>query len=183
MGKSAIFCHKSSQVKSRAKISQVKSKFKSSQVTLKLIAWEVRWPMKTGKDFQRIRILSLFLDRSTLRKQLLILITQVDDSGHRILQERYGKVIVSCRKAPEIAGTWKQYSGRKIFGFSSGGFLPTSCAFRQEVGGKHRKNFRPEYCFQNINGITRNWSFPGRTLRPGYIFLLHFQISTQNWSA
>ncbi len=95
--------------------------------------------MKTEKDFQRIRILSLFLDRSTLRKQLLILITQVDDSGHRILQERCGKVTVSCRKAPEIAGTWKQYSRRKIFGFSSGGFLPTSCAFRQELGGKHRK--------------------------------------------
>jgi hypothetical protein len=45
---------KSSQVKSRAKISQVKSKFKSSQVTPKLIDWEVRWPMKTEKDFQCI---------------------------------------------------------------------------------------------------------------------------------
>ncbi len=139
--------------------------------------------MKTEKDFLRIRILSLFLDRSTLRKQLLILITQVDDSGHRILQERCGKVTVSCRKASEIAGTWKQYSGRKIFGFSSGGFLPTSCAFRQEPGEKHRKNpknFRPQYCSQKMTGITRNRPFPGRTLRPGYIFLLHFQIRTQN---
>jgi len=77
MGKSAIFLLKSSQVigdskkfqvKSRAKISQVKSKFKSSQVTPKLIDWEVRWPMKTEKDFQCIRILSLFQDTSTLRK-------------------------------------------------------------------------------------------------------------------
>jgi hypothetical protein len=34
-----------------------------------------------------------------------------------ILQERCGKVIVSFRKAPEIAGTWKRYSDRKFFGF------------------------------------------------------------------
>jgi hypothetical protein len=32
-------------------------------------------------------------------------------------QERYRKVIVSGRKIPEIARTWKQYSGRKFFGF------------------------------------------------------------------
>jgi hypothetical protein len=31
-----------------------------------------------------------------------------------------------------------------------------------------------------MTGITRNRPFPGRTLRPGYIFLLHFQIRTQN---
>ncbi len=120
--------------------------------------------MKTEKDFQRIRILSLFLDRSTLRKQLLILITQVDDSGHRILQERCGKVTVSCRKAPEIAGTWKQYSDRKLFGF-----IPVdSCQLpvlsgrnRPEIIGKNQKNFRPEYCFHKITGITRNSSLPG----------------------
>jgi hypothetical protein len=38
--------------------------------------------------------------------------TQVDDSGHRIPQERCGKVTVSWRKASETAGTWKQYSDR-----------------------------------------------------------------------
>jgi hypothetical protein len=52
-----------------------------------------------------------------------------------ILQERCGKVTGSCRKTPEIAGTWKQYSGRKF----SGGFLSISCAFRQEPTGNHRK--------------------------------------------
>ncbi len=56
-----------------------------------------------------------------------------------IMQERFGKVTVSFRKAPEIAGTWKQYSGQKFVGFFSGGFLPTFCAFRQEPGGKHWK--------------------------------------------
>jgi hypothetical protein len=56
-----------------------------------------------------------------------------------ILQERCGKVTGSCRKAPEIAGKWKQYSCRKIFGFFSGGFLPTSCAFGPEPVGKHWK--------------------------------------------
>ncbi len=30
-------------------------------------------------------------------------------------------------------------SGRKIFGFFSAGFLPTSRAFRQKLGGKHWK--------------------------------------------
>jgi len=34
-----------------------------------------------------------------------------------ILQERCGKVTVSRRKAPEIPRKWKQYSGRKFFGF------------------------------------------------------------------
>jgi hypothetical protein len=64
MGKSAIFPLKSSQVVGDSKKFQVKS----SQVTPKLIDWEVRWPMKTEKDFQCIRILSLFQDTSTLRK-------------------------------------------------------------------------------------------------------------------
>jgi hypothetical protein len=34
-----------------------------------------------------------------------------------ILHERCGKVTGSCRKIPEIAGTWKQYSERKLSGF------------------------------------------------------------------
>jgi len=37
---------------------------------------------------------------------------------------------------------WKQYSGRKFFGFFRG-FLTISCAFRQEPGGKHwKKNLK-----------------------------------------
>jgi hypothetical protein len=41
----------------------------------------------------------------------------------------------SCRKTPEIAGTWKQYSDWN----SSGFFLVGSCAFRQEPAGNHQK--------------------------------------------
>jgi hypothetical protein len=37
--------------------------------------------------------------------------------SHEILQERSGKVTGSFRKTPEIAGTWKQYSDRKLPGF------------------------------------------------------------------
>jgi len=36
-----------------------------------------------------------------------------------------------------------------------------------ELMGKNPKNFRPEYCFHEITGITRNRPFPGRTVRPG----------------
>ncbi len=165
--------------------------------------------MKTEKDFLRIRILSLFLDRSTLRKQLLILITQVDDSGHRVLQERCGKSpypagkhrkslehgssipagkfsvflpVDSCQ-LPVLSGrNWAENIGKnpKIF-------RPEYCQLSVLSGrnwveniGKNPKILRPEYCFQNITGITRNRPFSGQTLRPGYIFLLYFQIRTQN---
>jgi hypothetical protein len=56
----------------------------------------------------------------------------------------------SGRKAPEIAGTWKQYSHRKIFGFFpmiSDRFLPESTGNRQESTGKNPINFQSEYCF------------------------------------
>ncbi len=78
----------------------------------------------------------------------------------------------------------------EIFRIFSGGFLLTSCAFRQEPGGKHwknRKNFRPEYCFHKITGINRNRPFPGRTVRPGnkmpknvcvnLIFIINFECT------
>jgi hypothetical protein len=45
------------------------------------------------------------------------------------------KVTGSCRKTPEIAGTWKQYSDRKFSGF----FQTISCAFRKELAGNHWK--------------------------------------------
>jgi hypothetical protein len=54
-----------------------------------------------------------------------------------------GKMRESHRILQEIAGTGKQYSGR-IF---SGGFLLSSCAFRQEPLRNHREKFRPGYCF------------------------------------
>jgi hypothetical protein len=59
----------------------------------------------------------------------------------------------------------------EIVGIFSGGFLSTSCAFRQEPAGnigKNPENFRPEYCFHKITGITGNRQFPGRFVRPGY---------------
>jgi hypothetical protein len=37
----------------------------------------------------------------------------------------------------------------------------------QENTGINPKNFRPEYCFHKITGITRHRQFPGRVVRPG----------------
>ena len=50
----------------------------------------------------------------------------------------------SCRKTPEINGTWKQYSGRKFFGFFSGGFQPIlvlSGRNRPEIRRKKSEKF------------------------------------------
>jgi hypothetical protein len=53
---------------------------------------------------------------------------------------------------------WKQYSGRKVFGFFqmiSGRFLPESRGSWQESTGKNLDNFWPEYCFHvpAISGV------------------------------
>jgi hypothetical protein len=71
----------------------------------------------------------------------------------------------------EIAGTWKQYSDRKLSGF----FPVDSCQFpvlsgrnRSEIIGKNPKIFRPEYYFHKITGFARNRQFPDRPVRPGY---------------
>jgi hypothetical protein len=89
-----------------------------------------------------------------------------------ILQERCGKVTGSSRKTQDIAGTWKQYCDRKLPGF----FPVDSCQLpvlsgknRPEIIGKNPKIFQPEYCFRKITVITRNRSFPGRIVRPGYL--------------
>ena len=58
--------------------------------------------------------------------------------SHRILQERCEKVTGSCRKTPEIDGTWKQYFGRKLSRF----FPMDSC----QLPVLSDRN-RPEYCF------------------------------------
>jgi hypothetical protein len=99
-------------------------------------------------------------------------ITQVNDSGRGIQQERRGKVTGSCRKTPEIAGTWKQYSDRKMCGF----FPMDACQIpvlsgrnRSEIIRKNPKISQPEYCFHKITGITRNRQFPDRVVRPGKI--------------
>ncbi len=88
----------------------------------------------------------------------------------RILHERCGKVTGSCRKTPEIAETWKQYSNRVLSRF----FPVDSCELPVisgrnglEIIGKNSKNFRSEYCFHKITGITRSRQFPDRVVRPG----------------
>jgi hypothetical protein len=55
-------------------------------------------------------------------------------------------LVGSGRKASELSGTWKQYSGRNAFEFLR--LLPTNFLFfsggkRPEITG----DMRPEYCF------------------------------------
>ncbi len=56
----------------------------------------------------------------------------------------------SCRKTPKIAGIWKQYFSRKLFGF----FRVNSCQRPvlsainpPEIIGRRLENFRLEYCY------------------------------------
>ncbi len=69
-----------------------------------------------------------------------------------------------ARKAPNPAGKHRKSTEvetvfrPKIVRMFSGGFLPTSCTFRQELVGNYRKNpenFRTEYCFHvtAISGV------------------------------
>ena len=51
--------------------------------------------------------------------------------SRRNLQERDGKNAGSCRNTPEVTGSWKQYSGRKIPDFF-GDFRPVSGGKAQE---------------------------------------------------
>ena len=63
--------------------------------------------------------------------------TMVPASGsRRILQERCWKLTGSCRKTPEMAGRWKQYSGRKLPGF----FRWIPAKFLCFPAGTHRKS-------------------------------------------
>jgi len=52
-----------------------------------------------------------------------LLDVKFDRSCQLILQERCGKVTVSCRETREISGTWKQYS-RPLFSDDFRGILP-----------------------------------------------------------
>jgi hypothetical protein len=49
--------------------------------------------------------------------------------------------------------------------------------FRPEIIGKNLTNFRPEYCFNKITGISRNPRFPGWIVRPG-LFILNLDVNT-----
>ena len=64
-----------------------------------------------------------------------LLLRTYENSGQRI---RDG----SGRNTPEVTGTWKQYSGRKISRFFSGAFRSLSCAFPPETGRKSPENIR-----------------------------------------
>jgi hypothetical protein len=79
-----------------------------------------------------------------------------------IVQKRCGKITRACRKTPEIAGTWKQYSDWKLFGF----FPMDSCQLpvlsdrnQPEIIGKNPKIFRPQYCFHKSPELPGTCSF------------------------
>jgi hypothetical protein len=68
--------------------------------------------------------------------------TQVDDSGHRIPRDPAGKMRESHRILQENTGyRWNMEAVLRpeIARIFSGGFLSTSCAFRQKPAGNHRK--------------------------------------------
>ena len=68
--------------------------------------------------------------------------TQVEHSGHRIPQDTAGKMRDSHRILQGNTGNrWNVEAvfRSKIRPDFSGGFLPTSCTFRQELAGYHRK--------------------------------------------
>ena len=81
------------------------------------------------KDMAQFNIdLSNLIGVSTWQPRSKIPVTR----SRRNLQERDGKNAGSCRNTPEVIGTWKQYSGRKI-----SGFFPVIS--HQFLAGKHRK--------------------------------------------
>ena len=90
--------------------------------------------------------------------------------SRRNLQERDGKNAGSCRNTPEVIGTWKQYSGRKIPDFFR--WFPTSF-WRESTGkwsectGKNPEIFRPEYCFHVPVTSGLFLPEPSRILWPG----------------
>ena len=100
----------------------------------------------------------------------------------------------SRRNTPEVTGTWKQYSCRKI----SGAFQSLSCTCRQKLVGNHRKksgnfpagillpcsgDFRCIPAGSSVFSISFLQVHSGsshRNLRPGMPsknFLLHFPFS------
>ncbi len=102
--------------------------------------------------------------------KIFFLRSQVDDSGHRIPRHPVWKMQESHWILHEDTGNrWNMEAvvRPQIVRIYSGGFLSTSCAFRQEPAGKNSKIFRPEYCFDKITGTTRNRQCPDRVVRPG----------------
>jgi hypothetical protein len=74
-----------------------------------------------------------------------------------------------------MTGKWKQYSGRKTFGFfpANSTQLPVvSDGNQSEINGKNPKIFLPEYCFHFpvISGVFLQ--DPPVPLRPGIVKLI-----------
>jgi hypothetical protein len=87
--------------------------------------------------------------------KILLLYSEVEDSGHRILPENIG-----------IPWNWKQYSGWKLSRF----FPVDSCQLpvcfdrnRLKIIEKSPKNFRPEYCFHVLGNSSVFRPEPTRT--------------------
>ncbi len=117
-------------------------------------------------------ILNREVAKRKIRPELTPTSPQVDDSGYQIPRNPAGKMWESHRILQEKTGNrWNMEAvfRPELVRFFSGGFLSTSCAFRQETIGKNPKNFRSEYCFHKITRITRNRQFPDRVVRPGSI--------------
>ncbi len=118
--------------------------------------------MERKEDFSLVVLSHSFLsfivrsffahDKILLTKNLFLSLSVVcvaaDPGRHKTVIIVAGEEVRTgfARKTPEIAGTWKLYSVRKISRFFSGDFRPISCSFRQKSIGKYSKIFRPEYC-------------------------------------
>ena len=73
----------------------------------------------------------------------------------------------SCTKAPEINGTWRQYSGRKFFGHFPDDFRQVPTGKNRNSPEENSKLFRREHCF-NVSLISGVFLWePTRILRPG----------------
>lgn len=98
---------------------------------------------------------------------------------HGNCSKRWGHVIASGRKTPEVGGKWKQYSGR-ISPVISGRFPPEK---NKKLVGSNRRNskaFRPEYCFQVPLSSEAFLPEPTSALWPGYLSMLREHVCGQH---
>jgi len=72
------------------------------------------------------------------RNGIKVTVNKINASGRPILSSMI-PATESCRKTPEIAGTWKQYSDRKWSGFFPVGSCQLPVLSRPEIIEKIRK--------------------------------------------